>query len=141
MSVANITELRDIVYGQFKTAWGTISSAPPVIYDDKEESAPTEGPYADVSIRHGASDAASIGSRSGRLWRSEASLIVDIYDDVGRGRDHADVWTAVVQVAFRGKHSPTGDIWYRSVRVAELNPSGSRSKTRVVVDLEYTETI
>ena len=63
------------------------------------------------------------------------------YNDLGDGRTQADAQTKVVQAAFRGKRTAPDEVQFRAVRVVEMPKSGSRSRTRVVVDFEYDEIV
>lgn len=140
-TIADIATLRDRVYSVFATAWATLPAPPPVIYADQDKAAPEDGSYVDVGIQHTPSGQATLGGVGEKLWTSHARLVCDIYNAVGDGLTTTDVQTKVLQAAFRGKKTPLGDVWFRAVRVTEMPPSGSRSKTRVVVDLTYDERV
>lgn len=139
--VADITSARDLVYAVLDAAWKAQSSPPLMIYDDQELAAPGQGPYAEARITHITGAQSSMGEPGHKRWSSEARLIVDIYNDVGDGRAAADAQARVVQNAFRGKSTSASPVWFRGVRVSEQPREGSRSCTRVVVDLQYDEQV
>lgn len=139
MPVADITEARDIVLTQLKTAWDAQMSAPPLYYKDQAEDAPQDV-YAVATFRHSANAGqSSLTGDAGTRYTSGGSLLVDIYTLEGKGMNSGDPYIKIVQGAFRGQKSIPDSVWFRAVRVAEQPRFGKHSKVRVVVDFEYDE--
>jgi hypothetical protein len=139
MPVTDRAEAKDLVFGVLKDAWATITSPPPMIYQDQREERPEAGPYAEAEIQHQDGFNAAIGDGGRKRVRAVARLVVSVYTVPGDGLTTSDDLVKVVQNAFEKRRNIGGPekVTVRSVKVVEDGLTKNAYKVRVLAYFEY----
>lgn len=100
--------------------------------------APDDGaPWGEVSFLHGVQGEASIGGADGKKrFASSGIATVEMFFPTGIGMELPYKECEKVASIFRGKHSPTHEVWFRGVGITER--ATSRHKGRLQIDVSFT---
>jgi hypothetical protein len=104
MPIASPLEARDEIILQFSTVWDAQATPPPVMYPDKREDLPDNGPYARVIIQHNTSPQVTVGGKSthggaGQRFRSFGIVTVQIFTPSGDGLTGPEHWSGSCRVS------------------------------------------
>jgi hypothetical protein len=140
---ATLTQARDEIHGQFRTAWiaAGYGTSVPVIYRDAPGlSPPTSGSWARVTVQHQEGFQATLGGTDGTSrYRRLGVVTVQIFTDYGEGNVDGDTLATVAKNAFEGAVTSPGGVIFRNVRTPEIGQSGQWFQTNVLADFEYDE--
>jgi hypothetical protein len=137
-----ISQARDEMLSVFTAAWeGDPTSAPvPVLYPDRAQEIPTQGPWARARVQHNASAQVTLSGEAGaRRFRRTGVVSVEIFTPTGDGLTLSDQLAMIASRAFEGVTTEPGRVIFRNVRVTEAGQDGAWHKTDVLADFEYDE--
>jgi len=153
--MATLTEVRDAIIGQFRTAWlasGTTSSIT-LLYDDVRGDEPGHDangkpiPFARVTVRHLAPSATETlrgavsaeVSQGKELHRGQA--VVQVFTPRGYGYSLADAVAQVAKRAFQRRRITGVDGWFVGVAAVEVPTTGAWAQVNVVAPFRYSEVL
>ncbi len=136
------TQARNEVVTLVKTAWdaGAGTPIPLMIYPDLDRKHPDTGAWGRMNMQHApvAGEATLAGGLGTQTFTRLGVVIVQIFDDAGKGYSRLDVLTKVMEDAFEGKSTP-GGVWFRNVRAPEVGVDGRFQQVNVLADFNYVE--
>lgn len=132
------TQATDAILGRFKTAWDTTGLV--AGYKGVEFDRPAgQVNWAFVMIEHAGSQQTTLGGNQNRDFNRFGTLRVQIHVPIGQGFTPAYPLAKVVVDAFEGV-SESSSLWYRDVRIQEIDEDGGFERLQVLVDFSYDET-
>lgn len=142
------SEARDEIFALFKTAWeaGTIdivSYIPNIEYQGVQPIATPDiaKHWCRISIQTVSENQASLSDENGqRTYTAYGLVFVQVFcpRSERNGFERGISLAQIAKRAFRGKATP-GRIWFRNVRLNELEPENSFYRLNVVAEFEYDE--
>lgn len=144
-------EARGEVFALFKESWDVETEAiagyvPHVEYQGVQPrpTPDTEKHWARISIQTVGENQTSLSTSEGaagqKRYTAYGLIFVQIFSprSLNNGFDKGLQLADIAKNAFRGKTTP-GKIWFRNVRVNELEPENSFYRLNVVAEFEYDE--
>lgn len=136
------TEARNEMVTLVKTAWdaGAGTPIPPMIYPDLDRKRPDTGAWGRMVVQHAptAGESTLSGGAGKQMFERLGVVIVQLFDDAGKGYSRLDALTKVMEDAFEGKSTP-GGVWFRNVRSPEVGRDGRFQQVNVLADFTYVE--
>ncbi len=136
-----ITEARDEMLTLVRTAFEAAkpSGSPELLYRDLHGSPPESGTWGRVRVQHVTGGQGSLANHSGvRRYERTGFVILELYSDAGDGMTILDNLSKAMLDAFEGA-TTAGGVWFRNVRLNELNPDGRWQRVQVFADFTYDE--
>jgi hypothetical protein len=96
-------------------------------------------PWAVFVVKHATGSQKTLGGVGSRMFERTGIAIASIFTPTGNGLSDSYVLAKVVANAYEGKSSDNG-VWFRNVRIQEIDSEGQFRQLNVLTDFEYTET-
>lgn len=138
MPVTSILDARDQIISLFTNGWN--AQTPPVpllLYDDKSEDLPKNGPYARITIAHNTGGQVTMATTGNRRFRRFGLVTIQIFSSANDGLSSADVFVKIANDIFEGASTGSDAIEFRNVRVNEIGEDGPWYQINVIAEFNY----
>jgi len=113
--VSTTVASREAIYERFETAWGTTT---PIMFDNENDSPPTEESWVRLSVRHRDSEQKALGEVGFRLYRRLGSVFLQLFTPFDSGQRQLDNLIELARPIFEGARFSGVD--FTNARVQEL---------------------
>lgn len=143
MITSGLAQAYDELAAMVAAAVANISPPPPtfpITYEDVQADLPASGSWGRLSLRVGASVAATLPGPDGRrVWHTTGTVTLQIFTPDGDGLNLAHAYGTLVVNALRGARTSPGGVLVRDPRPVPVGSDGAFFQTNVQGDFEYDE--
>lgn len=146
MTLPTFVTARNEILDLFKAAWTSLSPAQnggtvvPVDYGVMPFVPPKTTPYARVTIKHTDGGQRCFGATGARRFTRYGIVSIQVFTPTSKqtGFSQGENLAIIGRDAFEGIGTASG-IWFRNVRIKEIDPAEGWYQQNVIAEFEYDE--
>jgi hypothetical protein len=136
MTSVTLNEAREAIYQKFVDDTGLASSA--YTYASENYTAPTDAPWARLTVNHEAGEQDSLGKVGSRKYLRRGRVLVQLFGPVDQGLRTLDLLAAATRDIFEG--TQFSGLYFISADVRESGQDGEWFQLVVDAPFDYQET-
>jgi len=130
-----LNQAREAIYQKWVDDWGVTT---PFTFASEKYTAPTDSPWARVTVIEEAGEQDSLGSDGCRKFLRRGRVLIQLYDIVDNGLRDLDILATTARDIFEGTRF--SGIWFTNVDVRETGSDGEWYQFVVDAPFSYQDT-
>lgn len=134
--MTTLNTAKEAVYLRFVTNF-TALAADRITFDNEEFDIPSTGDWVRLAVRSVSRVQETLGKKTNRVFRSSATVFVQVFTRVNTGTMQSDLLTKAAADVFEGESFSGLD--FKSVLVRELGPEGAWFRAVAEAEFDFDE--